>query len=72
MATQWSTVFVLTLIMASLHTANCQNSANVQSGINIGLQVGVSCAIVLLLVFGLTGLINLIKYKIMPKTHKPV
>jgi len=58
-------------MLMSLQQVSGQFSFNVQTGINIGLQVGVAIGIVLTLVLGLTGIINLIKFKIIGKTARP-
>jgi hypothetical protein len=63
---------MLTLLctLLSLELVSAQYSFNVQQDINIGLQVGVSIAICVVMVAGLVGIINALKYGYMSTRNK--
>jgi high-affinity nickel permease len=63
-------LLICCMVCLAIHQTNAQNSFDVQSDINIGLHVGVSIAICIFLVLGLTGIINLIKYKMLGKGNR--
>jgi hypothetical protein len=65
-----STLVLLAVFSQLIHCTVAQFSFDVQAGINIGLQVGVSIAICLITIFTLIGIINLLKFKVLSK-RKP-
>jgi hypothetical protein len=60
-------LLLLTLSL-TLHTAQAQ-SVDVHEGINYGMHAGIALAICIIIVLGLTGLINLIKFKMLGKSR---
>jgi len=63
-----SLVLLLVFTIQLITGTNAQFSFDVQSDINIGLQVGVSIIICIITILTLVGIINLLKFKVLGKS----
>jgi len=57
------------LLTTTVYTTRAQASIDVHAGINYGIHAGIALGICVFIVLGLTGLINLIKFKMLGKTR---
>jgi len=63
---------LILVFVATIAGTNAQFSFDVQSDINIGLQVGVSIGICIITILSLVGIINFLKFKVLRKPKDAV